>query len=311
MKKLLVIFVSVVFAALICGCGQNGHSQFKGVDGVEHVFVIGFDGFAAHSTFDRAISGMPVYRSMMEGGAWTRFARTIHPSISAPNWATMFCGVGPEGHGWIANNDDPNFAPTAVRDDGKKFPSIVSVLRKERPEARIGAISEWGTILSIVGKEFADYSATYEDYATGERKLTEDFIDNCIKTGQDFAMCIFDNPDHAGHTVGWGSEEYYRALSVLDKNLAAIVQATKDAGIYDSSVFVLVSDHGGFAERGHGGITMDEMEVPLVFFGKGIKKGHEIQSVVYRYDTAPTIAAILGIEVPDAWRGRPCREIFE
>lgn len=311
MKKLILIFTAVVCASFISGCGQKGCAEFKGVKGVEHVFVIGYDGFAAHSTFDKAVSNMPTYKSLMDEGSWTKFIRTIYPSISAPNWSTMFCGVGPEGHGWIENNDDPNFAPAAVRQGENKFPSIVSVLREAKPEAKLGAICEWSTILSIIGKDYLDYSDTYEDYDANEKNITEDFIENCVNTKQDFAMCIFDNPDHMGHECGWGSEGYYNALAKLDENLAAIIQATKDAGIYDSTVFVLVSDHGGFANEGHGGITMDEMETPVVFFGKSIKKGYEIQSVMYRYDTAPTIAAMFGIKYPDAWRGRPCFEIFE
>ena len=41
-----------------------------------------------------------------------------------------------------------------------------------------------------------------------------------------------------------------------------------------------------------------------VFFGKGVKKGHKIAAPVVRYDTAPTIAYILGLQTPSVWRGR-------
>jgi arylsulfatase A-like enzyme len=53
------------------------------------------------------------------------------------------------------------------------------------------------------------------------------------------------------------------------------------------------------------------MEAPLVFFGKGVKKGHKIDVPVVRYDTAPTIAYILGLQTPDVWRGRAITEVFE
>ena len=62
---------------------------------------------------------------------------------------------------------------------------------------------------------------------------------------------------------------------------------------------------------GHGRTSMAEMEAPLVFFGKGVKKGHKIDVPVVRYDTAPTIAYILGLQTPDVWRGRAITEAFE
>ena len=99
-------------------------------------------------------------------------------------------------------------------------------------------------------------------------------------------------------------------LQGADAQIAAIIEATKQAGMYDDTIFMVVSDHGGIG-TGHGSISMSEMEAPLVFFGKGIKKGHKIQSSVVRYDTAPTIARILGAEAPAVWRGKVIEEIFE
>ena len=43
----------------------------------------------------------------------------------------------------------------------------------------------------------------------------------------------------------------------------------------------------------------------------GGKKGHKIDVPVVRYDTAPTIAYILGLQTPDVWRGRAITEAFE
>ena len=125
-----------------------------------------------------------------------------------------------------------------------------------------------------------------------------------------FSECIFDSPDVEGHGYGWGSEEYMKRLPEVDALIAQIVEATKEAGMYEDTLFIILSDHGGI-NKGHGSITMDEMESPLVFFGPGVKKGHKIEVPVVRYDTAPTIAYILGAAVPDVWRGRPVLDAFE
>jgi arylsulfatase A-like enzyme len=101
-----------------------------------------------------------------------------------------------------------------------------------------------------------------------------------------------------------------KRLPEIDAYIAQIVEATKEAGIYENTLFMIVSDHGGI-NRGHGSITMDEMEAPLVFFGPGVKKGYKIDVPVVRYDTAPTIAYIFGAKTPDVWRGRAIVEVFE
>lgn len=123
-------------------------------------------------------------------------------------------------------------------------------------------------------------------------------------------MCIYNSPDAEGHGYGWDSEVYMNRLVELDAFLGEIIDATKSAGMYEKTLFVIVSDHGGIG-KGHGKTSMDEMETPLVFFGLGVKKGNRIDVPVMRYDTAPTIAYIFGAEAPDVWRGRVIKEIFE
>ena len=101
-----------------------------------------------------------------------------------------------------------------------------------------------------------------------------------------------------------------KRLPEVDAHIARIVEATKEAGTYDDTIFMIVSDHGGIG-AGHGSTSMAEMEAVLVFFGKGIKKGYKIEVPVVRYDTAPTIARIFGADAPAVWRGRAIEEIFE
>ena len=96
----------------------------------------------------------------------------------------------------------------------------------------------------------------------------------------------------------------------MDGYVAEIVQAVKDAGIYDDTIFILTSDHGGI-NKGHGGKTLMEMESPFIICGKGIRKGHEIQASMMQYDIAATLAEIFGLERPQVWTGRPVMEVFE
>jgi arylsulfatase A-like enzyme len=55
---------------------------------------------------------------------------------------------------------------------------------------------------------------------------------------------------------------------------------------------------------------MNEMETPLVIWGKGVQKNHEITETVIQYDLAATVAEVFHLEKPQSWRG-VCIPVFE
>ena len=126
----------------------------------------------------------------------------------------------------------------------------------------------------------------------------------------DFLFIHFDDVDHVGHEHGHKTQFYYDAVSVVDKQIGSVIQATKDAGIFKETVFIVSADHGGIG-YGHGGETLDEIEIPFILYGKGIKKGYTIKNKVYTYDNAATVATLLGIKQPYAWIGKPVKSAFE
>ena len=112
-----------------------------------------------------------------------------------------------------------------------------------------------------------------------------------------------------GHEKGWYTDDYYAFETILDNCIAHVIQAVKDAGIFDDTIFVLTSDHGGIG-KGHGGPTLEEMLSPMIVYGKGVRKGYEITDAVMQYDVPATVAYILGLTPPQAWVGRPVMQIF-
>lgn len=85
--------------------------------------------------------------------------------------------------------------------------------------------------------------------------------------------------------------------------------AMKEAGIYDNSIIIITSDHGGI-NKGHGGITMSEMETPFIIAGKGIQRGRKFQESMMQFDIAPTIADIFHLDQPQVWVGRSMKQVF-
>ncbi|MEJ0034232.1 MAG: alkaline phosphatase [Bacteroidota bacterium] len=53
-----------------------------------------------------------------------------------------------------------------------------------------------------------------------------------------------DHVDGAGHTYGWGTSQYYDAISRADDLIGQITDAVKEAGIYDETLFIITADHG-------------------------------------------------------------------
>lgn len=101
-----------------------------------------------------------------------------------------------------------------------------------------------------------------------------------------------------------------KKLEQTDKWIGEIIQAVKEAGIYEKSVFIITSDHGGI-KTGHGGITKDEMHTPFVISGNNIRSGKQIETPMVQYDVAATIAFIFDLKTPIVWTGKPIKEVFK
>ena len=120
----------------------------------------------------------------------------------------------------------------------------------------------------------------------------------------------FPDVDKAGHASGWGSPEQKEALKVTDQALGQIVKAITAAGIADTSVILVSADHGGH-EKNHSDNIPDDMNIPWVAWGMGVKKGHTIERLVSTFDTAATTLWLLGVPVPAEFDGKPVEEAFE
>lgn len=279
-----------------------------------HVVMIVLDGWGSYSWEQ---SNMPATKALAAAGAYTTRQRCILPTISAPNWNSMFKGVSPEQHGYINNSKEPRFAPTVLNEHGC-FPTIFSELRRQRPQSEIGVVYEWGDIKYFVDTLALNYCRQgvtdfmRDGFGITNPKILEQFkaqpalTDLAVQYIKDkkptlLAVC-YDEPDGAGHRYGHGSPEYYQAMNMLDGYIARIVQATKDAGIYDNTTFVITADHGGIG-HGHGRQSLQEFLTMFILSGKGVNPIGQFEQRMVRFDTAPTVNALLGIDCPQAWTG--------
>jgi arylsulfatase A-like enzyme len=123
----------------------------------------------------------------------------------------------------------------------------------------------------------------------------------------DFLFIHLHDVDSVGHGVGHDTPEYYEAIERTDQHIGEILKAIRDAGMEKNTVVIFTADHGGI-RKGHGSTSMNEMQIPWVIKGPGIKSNYEIQQSIMTFDTAATMAMFFGLKPPQVWIGRPVSE---
>ncbi|WP_198439687.1 alkaline phosphatase family protein [Pareuzebyella sediminis] len=273
--------------------------------GIEHVIVVGFDGLSPDGLQN---AQTPMFDELMRDGASTLHARAVLPTSSSSNWASMIMGAGPEQHGITSNAwERDNFTlPAVTQGEDFLFPTIFRLIDHQIQNAEIGAIYHWSGFGRLFEKNAVDF-----DRNPKTEDETASMASQYLKDKQaHFTFIHFDHVDHAGHEFGHGSPEYYKSVEKADALLKLVMQAIETSGIGASSLVIVSADHGGMG-KGHGGESLQEIEIPFIIWGKSIKKGHKIEYPVYQYDNAATVAFALGIKTPVAWIGKPVTSAFE
>ena len=293
MAKRILFFIAILIA-----CCAPSFSQQK----IKHVVLIGVDGMGAYA-FKKA--QLPVMQSMMANGSWSLEARSVLPSSSAANWASMNMGAGPELHGFTTWGSKSPDMPSRVLDEYGMFPSIAGLLRKSRQQSEIGFIYEWDGI----GYLFPKAAVNKDQNCNGDIALTNAVVEYIESKKPDFLFVHLHDVDSVGHTVGHDTPEYYASVERTDAHIGEILKSIERAGIADETMVLVTADHGGI-KKGHGSTTMVEMQIPWIVTGPGIRKNHHVEESIMTFDTAATIAAALKLKAPQVWIGRPVRSIF-
>ncbi len=293
MKKLvLLIFLFIPLAAI---------SQQKG----GKVILIGID---AMSTDGFQTARIPNLMELVRNGAISIHSRGVMPTVSSPNWEAILTGVGPEQNGvtkngWKLNN---RTIQPAVADKEGYFPSVFTVIRQSRPEAKTAMFYDWPDLGVILNTK----DITHSEFDSSTEEVYTKAISYIVTEKPDLAFVYTKKVDAAGHGSGHGTPEYLAAIEEVDRNIGRLLDAVKKAGVYSEYTFIVVADHGGVG-KGHGGESMAEIEVPWIIEGPGIIRNAMISQPNDNFNTTPTIAYILGIKAPDYWIGRVVYGAFE
>lgn len=240
----------------------------------------------------------PTMRGLMERGASTLTAQTVMPSVTLPCHTSMLRGVDTSRHGITTNTFQPLARPV---------PSLIDVARSVGK--RTGFFFNWPELrdLCAPGSLNVAHALSPCDDTESDWHVARAAAQHLNHEPFDFLFVYLGYTDECGHAHGWMSQPYLEAVSNADRCIGYVLDALRAA---DREVTVLVqSDHGGHG-RSHGTDSPDDMTIPWILSGPGIRPGHTLESPVRIFDTCPTLAALLELPHAREWDGRIVTEAF-
>lgn len=237
----------------------------------------------------------PTIDRLMAAGSYTLRARSVMPSVTLPCHTSMLRGVDVPRHGITTNT----FMPLA-----RPVPSLFDVAHDAG--LRVGSFYNWGELRDL-GHPWSlhvDYMIQESHDADGDWHVAEAAAHYIPAKRLDLAFVYLGFTDTSGHDHGWMSEPYMAAIEEADRCIAHILAAAESTG--RGCIALVHSDHGGH-ERHHGTEMVEDMLIPWILSGPGIPQ-RELNGSVRIFDTAPTIAAVLGLPQPGEWDGRAIAE---
>lgn len=272
---------------------------------VQHVLLIGVDGLSPAGI---QAATTPTLDSLMQAGAYSMTARAVLPSSSNPNWASMIMGASPEEHGIMDNDWRPKDIGERAfcgQEAGEMWPTIFRLVRENYPNADLATFHDWSTIGRLIEPGVLNMLAD----TRGAERTASAAADYLTAYEPELTFVHLDHVDHAGHSYGWGTDAYHRAVGKADGLILEILDGLRVKGKLEETVVIVTSDHGGIDSK-HGGTTPEEFTIPWIISGPSIKSDSRLEDSIMTYDTAATIAYIFGIQPPSCWIGRPVLSAF-
>jgi predicted AlkP superfamily pyrophosphatase or phosphodiesterase len=260
--------------------------------GIEHVIIVSYDGLRAD-----AVEAAPMQNllSLMQTSAYSLNALTIKYAVTLPGHASMLSGMCQSKHGvdWDVTTYYKGYSQGTDIFDLTDAAGMRSVMIVNKDKLRQLAQPETTDVFQVV-------------YGV-ESTIMQAAIDQ-IPQGFDLMFIHIGSPDYRGHKYGWMSDAQFTALRDGDAALGLLVAALDQYGIRDSTLLIVTSDHGGH-DQTHVGTVIEDLLIPWVASGPGIKPG-PLTTQVHTMDTAATAAYVLDLPIPAEWDGTPIMEIF-
>jgi hypothetical protein len=238
----------------------------------------------------------PNLSALAARGAVSWSARTISPSVTLPAHASMLTGYDVDTHGLSWNSYEPE-------NGYARSPTLFGMAKATGLRTVMIISTAWLVHIAVPGT--VDVLTTIQDgdAVAADKSIAQMYFG----FGVMFVHML--GIDHAGHAHGWMSTEYIKAVGVVDRQVAVVLDALAAQGLADSTLVIVTADHGGHG-KSHGSACDEDMTIPWIVAGPGVAAGRTLTSSVRIYDTTATALWVLGIPIPEDMDGRPVREAF-
>ncbi|HZO90192.1 MAG TPA: alkaline phosphatase family protein [Chthonomonadaceae bacterium] len=260
------------------------------------VVLVSIDGMRPDALLE---ADTPTMDRLMARGAVSLTAQAVMPSVTLPCHTSMLRGVDTPRHGITTNTFQPLARPV---------PSLIDAAHAA--DKRCGFFYNWGQLRDLCEPASLDVSYCRRDCYSleGDWRVAQAAAEHVADQGFDFLFVYLGYTDECGHREGWMSRPYLQAIANADRCIGHVLEACERAG--QEPIVLVQSDHGGHG-RSHGTDGPEDMTIPWVLSGPGIRAGLRLDTPVRIYDTCPTLAALLGLPPAREWEGRVIEEAFE
>lgn len=233
---------------------------------------------------------MPTLSRLRSQGAYAQM-RSRAPSYSSPGYGVLLTGAWPELSSSAAFN--LNYENIRMLSQDNIFSSA------NRLGLKTG-ISAFYWFEKLVPQNAVDvHFYTPDEDHEADVAVVEAALPWIGSGDYDLILIHIDQVDYAGHHEGGPQNlNWDEAASRADDLVSRIITIMD----LEQDVVLICSDHGQIDAGGHGGGEAVTTTEPFLLVGKGIQQGDygEINMV----DVAPTIAALLGINLPASTQGQ-------
>jgi len=257
------------------------------------VFVL-IDGLRLDTSLDPEV--MPFLNTLREQGAWA----TVHsraPSYSQPGYTVLMSGAWPDINDGPTINIPYENIPTWTQDN------IFSAAQRAGLKTAVSGYN-WFEKLIPQDSLNASFYTPGEDHAA-DLDVVAAALPWLSSASYDFVLIHIDQLDYAGHYEGGPLDPRWDAAARRADALVHEIAANLDL---NQDTLLITSEHGHIDQGGHGGGDPLTLIEPFVLVGAGVRPGAypDLQMV----DIAPTIATLLGTNIPAANQGHVLSDLL-
>jgi hypothetical protein len=240
---------------------------------------------------------MPCLNELREQGAWAAM-HSRPPSYSAPSYSVLMTGTWPELSDGPSMNPEEGELPRTWTQD-----NLFSAAHRAGWKTAVSGYFWFEGLIPQTDVDAGFY--TPGEDAAADREVVDAALPWLESGAYQFILIHLDQVDHAGHHEGGPRSPNWDAAASRSDDLLREIVSSLDL---EQDTVVVFSDHGQIDAGGHGGQDPIVLIEPFVMAGAGVAPGrYDDMDMV---DVAPTVAALLGTNIPATAQGQVLTEML-